>query len=257
MILNHVIATVHRYRERVRTQAQLARDIQHLREVARMLFEDKPDKTKAVEAVNDIAAKRRARLDADARALLDSALSGPGGSGSRDHGDLLSALMLVNRAGQFPYTQGLIEPGASTGSAPDTAVRTPTLHGMPPRDRPDIDPVLPLASALIEGWAQRAATAQRDAGAGAVEAAPMAIEFDEHRDARHRALACAARRLWAVSLREHFGIAGDGLKLWLVPPGEPAATARPGQEISDRATDQAEDALLAAVQARIRLSEPD
>lgn len=257
MILNHVIEAVDRYRERVRAQAQWARDIQHLREVARMLFEDKPDKTKAVEAVNDIAAKRLARMDADARALLDSALSGPGGSSSRDHGELLSALMLVNRAGQFPYTRGLTEPGASTDSDPDTAIRTPTLHGMPPRDRPDIDPALPLASALIEGWARLAATAQRDAGAGAVEAAPLAIVFDEHHDARHRALACAARRLWAVSLREHFGIAGDGLKLWLVPTGEPGATPALAPEISDRATDQAEDALLAAVQARIRLSEPD
>jgi hypothetical protein len=198
-------------------------------------------------------------MDADARALLDSARSGAcgSGSGSRDHGDLLSALMLVNCAGQFPYTQGLTEPGASTGSDPDTAVRTPTLPGMPPRDRPDIDPVQSLASALIEGWARLAATAQRGEAAGAVEAMPIAIEFDEHRDARHRALARAARRLWAVSLREHFGIAGDGLKLWLMPTGKPDATPALASDISDRATDQAEDALLAAVQARVRLSEPD
>ena len=72
MSLADALDAVDRYRERVRAQAQLARDIQHLQEVARMLFEDKPDKTKAVEAVNDIAAKRLARMDEGARQLLDS-----------------------------------------------------------------------------------------------------------------------------------------------------------------------------------------
>jgi hypothetical protein len=246
-----VIAAIRRYRERVRTQAQLARDIQHLREVARMLFEDKPDKTKAVDAVNDIAARRLATMDPEARTLLDSALSTSDGSGSRDHGDLLSALMLVNRAGHFPYTLGITEQGASA--------RCGSATRGPPCGRLDIDPLLPLplASALVDGWSRLASAADRSPATVGVEvaASSIAIEFDEHRSPRHRALARAARRLWAVGLREHFGIAGAGLKLVLVTTVEPEAMVDPWQTDSDRLTDQAEEDLLAAVKSLVTLPE--
>ena len=122
MSLADALDAVDRYRERVRAQAQLARDIQHLQEVARMLFEDKPDKTKAVEAVNDIAAKRLARMDEGARQLLDSEPPIKNRNGSHDRGELIRWLMLVNRPGQFPYTQGIAEPGAPKGDAPPRSV---------------------------------------------------------------------------------------------------------------------------------------
>lgn len=256
-----VIAAVHRYRERVRVQAQLARDIQHLGEAARMLFEDKPDKTKAVEAVNDIAAKRLARMDAEARALLDSARSTAGRVDVADRGDLLSWLMLVNQPGQFPYTQGIGAAGEPEELDPTAATGLRVLCASPQGGRADIDPVPPLAAALAEGWAWLAGSAPGDQSAVDPElptrAAQLAIEFDEHRDARHRALARAARRLWAVSLREHFGIGGDGLKLVLIPSGPAEASRVHTMEIGARETDQAEDALLAALRMRVRSSARD
>lgn len=260
MILNDVIAAVDRYREQVRAQAQWARDIQHLREVARMLFEDKPDKTKAVEAVNDIAAKRLARMDADARALLDSATSNADRVDITDRGDLLSWLMLVNQPGQFPYTQGIGAAGEQKDRDLTAAARSRVLCASPQGGRVDTDPAPHLAAALAEGWAWLAGSAPNDQRAADAElperAAQLAIEFDEHRDARHRALARAARRLWAVSLRAHFGIGGDGLKLVLIPSG-PAEASRHTMEIGDRETDQAEDALLAALRMRVRPSVRD
>ena len=244
-----VIAAVHRYRERVRVQAQLARDIQHLGEVARMLFEDKPDKTKAVEAVNDIAAKRRALMDAEARALLDSALSIAGGN---DRGDLLSWLMLVNRPGRFPYTQSIADPDESNDHCSNAANRSRMLRGVPSAERADTDPALHVAAALAEGWAWLAASAQSEQEVGSLgieeRASQIAFEFDEHRDTRHRTLARAARRLWAVSLREHFAISGEGLKLALIPTPGSKAVEDAETGLSDCITDQAEDDLLAELQ---------
>ena len=68
--LAEIADAVRGYKARAIAQARLAREIQQLRGTARMLFEDKPDKTKAVEAVTDIAVKREARLDAGAKQLL-------------------------------------------------------------------------------------------------------------------------------------------------------------------------------------------
>ncbi len=248
MILDEVIAAVHRYRARVQTQVQLARDIQHLREVARMLVEDKPDKIKAVEAVNDIAAKRLARMDPGARSLLAAAMPCP--ARSIDHGDLMRWLMTVNPPGQFPYTQGVADPGAPAAEASGRSRalgRTEQVHG---------DPETLLAAALAEGWAWLAA-AQAEASwkhGSDVLSLQIVIEFDEHRGARHGALARAARRLWAVSLREHFGISGDGLKLALIATRDPRGIDNADHHVDDTATDQAEDRLLVALQAMVKPS---
>ncbi len=245
MRLLDVTAAVLRYRERVRAQVQLARDIQHLGEVARMLFEDKPDKTKAVEAVNDIAVKRRARMDAEARALLDAAASMAGNGAFNDRGDLLSWLMLVNQPGQFPYTQGIAEAGASGTDMGTHPARSHT---------PIATDEAGLVNALAEGWSWLATAHDADDSIEA-RALQFAIAFDEHRDADHRALGRAARRLWAVSLREHFGINGDGLKLVLVRVSDTRAPTAANMEIDHRAIDQAEDALLTAVQSLVSSSE--
>lgn len=258
MILEAVIAAVDRYRERAQSQAQLACDIQHLREVARMLFEDKPDKTKAVEAVNDIAAKRLARMDTDARTLLDSALPMASATEHRDRGDLLRWLMLVNRPGRFPYTQGINDPDESNDRCRDAQNRSRMLRGMPPVELSDIDPAPQLAAALAEGWAWLAASAQCDQDTGSTDiearASQVAIEFTEYRSARHHALARAARRLWAVSLRDHFGIRGDGSKLLLIASVASDPIGDGWREIGDPLTDQAEDELLAALRTLVTAS---
>jgi len=251
--LADALDAVDRYRERVRAQAQLARDIQHLQEVARMLFEDKPDKTKAVEAVNDIAAKRLARMDEGARQLLDSEPPIKNWNGSHDRGELIRWLMLVNRPGQFPYTQGIAEPGAPKGDAPHAASRARVTLGAPPDESTGSDHALYLAAALKDGWALLEATQRDSATAGLAElASQIAIAFDEHSCARQRALARAARRIWAVSLREHFGVRGDSLKLKLVSTRSSQGVNPSELEISDRATDQAEDTLLAALQRLVK-----
>ncbi|MBX9872513.1 MAG: cobalamin-dependent protein, partial [Burkholderiaceae bacterium] len=62
--------TVRGYKRRARAQARLAREIQQLREAARMLSVDKPDRPKAAEAAIDLAQSRELQMDADARKLL-------------------------------------------------------------------------------------------------------------------------------------------------------------------------------------------
>ena len=251
MILADVIAAVHRYRARVQTQAQLARDIQHLREVARMLVEDKPDKIKAVEAVNDIAAKRLVRMDPGARSLLAAAM--PSSACGIDHGDLMRWLMTVNPPGQFPYTQGVADPGAPAAEASGCS----RLLGR--TEQVDDDPETHLAAALAEGWAWLDADPDETSRKHGVDALSLqiAIEFDEHRDARNGALARAARRLWAVSLREHFGVSGDGLKLALIATRDPSGIDNADHPVDDSATDQAEDRLLVALQAMVKPSASD
>jgi methylmalonyl-CoA mutase len=138
--LAEISDTVRGYKRRVRTQAQLAREIQQLRASAAMLRVDKPARAPAAEAANDLAQRREERLDADARKLLAqwpdmqkayagdeyvvkirdkeirTALTSKTLSGTtirkvalpryQDHGDILSWLMLDNVPGSFPYTAG-------------------------------------------------------------------------------------------------------------------------------------------------------
>ena len=138
--LADIADTVRGYKKHARVQARLAREVQQLRAAGRMLVEDKPDKSKAVEAVTDIAVKREARMDAGAKKLLamwpqmQQAYAGDeyvvkirdkeirtelvytSLSGSKirkvalptyeDHGEILKWLMLDNVPGSFPYTAG-------------------------------------------------------------------------------------------------------------------------------------------------------
>ena len=138
--LAEISDTVRAYKLRSRAQARLAREAQQLREAARMLAEDKPERARATEATADLAIKREAKLDTDVRDLLaqwpamQAAYSGEefvvkvrdkeirtqltttslSGTVVRkvalptyeDHGELLKWLMLENAPGHFPYTAG-------------------------------------------------------------------------------------------------------------------------------------------------------
>jgi methylmalonyl-CoA mutase len=138
--LAEIADTVRGYKARVRKEATLAREIQQLRESARMLRVDKPDKARAAEAADDLALQREQHQDASARKLLAqwpamqkayagdeyvvkirdkeirTALTTKSLSGTtirkvalppyEDHGELLKWLMLENVPGSFPYTAG-------------------------------------------------------------------------------------------------------------------------------------------------------
>jgi isobutyryl-CoA mutase len=132
--------TVRAYKARALAQSRLAREVQQLRAAAAMLAEGKPDKPRAAEAAIDLAVKREARLDPQARKLLAmwpamqqayagdeyvvkirdkelrTALTHTTLSGSKIRkvslpqyecqGEVLKWLMLDNVPGSFPYTAG-------------------------------------------------------------------------------------------------------------------------------------------------------
>jgi methylmalonyl-CoA mutase len=138
--LAEISDTVRGYKKRARAQAQLAREVQQLKAAAAMLKIDKPDRAPAAEAALDLAGHRKARIDADARALLAqwpdmqaayagdeyvvkirdkeirTALTTKSLSGTtirkvalpqyEDHGEILKWLMLDNVPGSYPYTAG-------------------------------------------------------------------------------------------------------------------------------------------------------
>ncbi len=138
--LAEISDTVRGYKKRARTQAKLAREIQQLREAARMLSEDKPGRAKASEAAIDLAFAREENLGAAERKLLAqwpdmqaayagdeyvvkirdkeirTALTTKSLSGTvirkvalptyEDHGEILKWLMLDNVPGSYPYTAG-------------------------------------------------------------------------------------------------------------------------------------------------------
>ena len=138
--LAEVSDTVRAYKHRTRAQARLAREIQQLRATAAMLQTDKPDRHRAIEAVNDLAQVRDVQLGAPERKLLAqwpamqqayagdeyvvkirdkeirTALTTKSLSGTtirkvalpqyEDHGEILKWLMLDNVPGSYPYTAG-------------------------------------------------------------------------------------------------------------------------------------------------------
>lgn len=138
--LAEIADTVRGYKRRAREQAALAREVQQLKEAARMLKIDKPDRAPAAEAALDLAGRRLARMDKDALHLLKqwpdmqqayageeyvvkirdkeirTALTTKSLSGTtirkvalpryEDHGEVLKWLMLENVPGSFPYTAG-------------------------------------------------------------------------------------------------------------------------------------------------------
>ncbi|WP_395138957.1 fused isobutyryl-CoA mutase/GTPase IcmF [Schlegelella aquatica] len=137
--LAEIADTVRSYKARVRRQARLAREVQQLRESARMLREQDPDAP--VEHLLRAAEEREARLEAQAKKLLAqwpdmrkayagdeyvvkirdkeirTRLTHTTLSGNKirkvvlpkyeDHGELLQWLMLENVPGSFPYTAGV------------------------------------------------------------------------------------------------------------------------------------------------------
>ncbi len=132
--------TVRAYKARAHDQARLAREIQQLRASGVMLHAANPDKVRAVEAVNDLAAHRESQLGGRERKLLGQwpemrkayagdeyvvkirdkeiriALVTKSLSGTavrkvslpkyEDHGEILQWLMLDNVPGSYPYTAG-------------------------------------------------------------------------------------------------------------------------------------------------------
>jgi methylmalonyl-CoA mutase len=138
--LAEIVDTVHAYKSRVGAQVKLAREVQQLRESARMLAEDDPDRNGARTTVEKLADVRAKRLDAEAAKLLEQwpamqkAYSGDEYvvkirdkeirtqlthktlSGTiirkvalpayQDHGEILKWLMLENVPGSYPYTAG-------------------------------------------------------------------------------------------------------------------------------------------------------
>jgi methylmalonyl-CoA mutase len=138
--LAEISDTVRGYKQRVRAQVKLAREVQQLKEAARMLKEEKPGRAPAAEASLDLAGQRLARMDKDALHLLKqwpdlqqayagdeyvvkirdreirTKLTYQSLSGTtvrkvslpqyEDHGEILKWLMLENVPGSFPYTAG-------------------------------------------------------------------------------------------------------------------------------------------------------
>ena len=138
--LADIAETVRGYKARALAQARLAREVQQLRATAAMLQTDKPERHRAVEAVDDLVATREARLDPAAKKLLAmwpqmqqayagdeyvvkirdkeirSALTSTTLSGTKvrkvalptfeDHGEILKWLLLDNVPGSFPFSAG-------------------------------------------------------------------------------------------------------------------------------------------------------
>lgn len=138
--LADIADTVRGYKRQALAQARLAREVQQLRATAGMLQTDKPERHRAVEAVDDLTRTREARLDPAARQLLamwPEMIKAYGGdeyvvkirdkeirtelthttlSGNKirkvalpafeDHGEILKWLLLDNVPGSFPYTAG-------------------------------------------------------------------------------------------------------------------------------------------------------
>lgn len=139
--LAEISETVRGYKKRVREQVTLAREIQQLKEAARMLKAEKAGRAPAAEATLDLAGQRLARMDKDALHLLKAwpelqqayagdeyvvkirdreirtKLTYTSLSGTtvrkvslppyEDHGEILKWLMLENVPGSFPYTAGV------------------------------------------------------------------------------------------------------------------------------------------------------
>lgn len=139
--LAEIAEAVRGYKRHAREQARIAREVQQLRESARMLREDDGEKSGARKTVEALADKREERLDAASKKLLAmwpamrkayagdeyvvkirdreirTALTWTSLSGTKirkvvlphyeDHGELLKWLLLENVPGSFPYTAGV------------------------------------------------------------------------------------------------------------------------------------------------------
>ena len=138
--LAEISDTVRAYKKRARSQAQLARELQHLRETARMLQDDDASRDGAKNTVLRLATERSTHQEPAAAKLLAqwpamqaayagdeyvvkirdkeirTALTTKSLSGTpirkvalpqyEDHGEILKWLMLDNVPGSYPYTAG-------------------------------------------------------------------------------------------------------------------------------------------------------
>jgi methylmalonyl-CoA mutase len=138
--LAEITDTVRGYKKRAAEQAQLAREVQHLRESARLLKAAAPHKDNAVNALTDLAGQHEERLGVTEKKLLAqwpemqkayagdeyvvkirdkeirTALTTQSLSGTtirkvslpkyKDAGEVLQWLMLDNVPGSYPYTAG-------------------------------------------------------------------------------------------------------------------------------------------------------
>ncbi len=139
--LGDIADTVRGYKRHARAQARIAREVQQLRESARMLHEDDSERSGARTTVEALADKRDAALDPASRKRLAmwpamrkayagdeyvvkirdrevrTGLTSTSLSGTKirkvvlpayeDHGELLQWLLLENVPGSFPYTAGV------------------------------------------------------------------------------------------------------------------------------------------------------
>jgi isobutyryl-CoA mutase len=139
--LAEISDTVRSYKKHAHEQARLAREIQQLRETARMLHEDDPERSGAKKTVERVAEEREAKQDKRSWKLLDmwpqmqkayagdeyvvkirdrelrTKLTTTSLSGTKirkvalphyeDHGELLRWMLLENVPGSFPYTAGV------------------------------------------------------------------------------------------------------------------------------------------------------
>ncbi|MBU6486090.1 MAG: methylmalonyl-CoA mutase, partial [Betaproteobacteria bacterium] len=139
--LAEIADSVRAYHKFAGEQSRLARELQQLRESARMLHDDDPTRDGAKDTVLKLAEARQAKLDARAKKLLEmwpqmqaayagdeyvvkirdrelrTKLTSKSLSGStirkvalpryEDHGELLKWLLLENVPGSFPYTAGV------------------------------------------------------------------------------------------------------------------------------------------------------
>jgi methylmalonyl-CoA mutase len=139
--LAEISDTVRGYKKRAHEQARLAREIQQLRETARMLHEDDPERSGAKKTVERVAEEHEAKQDKRSRKLLDmwpqmqkayagdeyvvkirdrelrTKLTTTSLSGTKirkvalphyeDHGELLRWMLLENVPGSFPFTAGV------------------------------------------------------------------------------------------------------------------------------------------------------
>ncbi len=138
--LAEICDTVRHYKKRARSQAKLAREIQQIRETARMLELEDPGQMQSVQAVTQLAEQRENHLGAAEKKLLAqwpamqaayageeyivnmrgkeirTALTSKSLSGTtirkvalptyEDHGEILKWLALDNVPGSYPYTAG-------------------------------------------------------------------------------------------------------------------------------------------------------
>ena len=139
--LAEIAEAVRGYKQHARAQARLAREVQQLRESARMLHEDDAERSGARKTVEALADRREALLEAGSKKLLAmwpamqrayegdeyvvkirdreirTRLTYTSLSGTKvrkvalpayeDHGELLKWLLLENVPGSFPYTAGV------------------------------------------------------------------------------------------------------------------------------------------------------